>query len=75
MKLESRQVTFEDIGRQLLCFGKHESAAEVCERIDAVTAEGIQSAAKQALKSKLTMASFGDVSKIPYYDQIAKRFN
>jgi len=75
MKLESRQVVFEDIGRQLLCYGAHESAADLCKRIDAVTAEGIQKAAAKALKSKATVAAFGDVSAVPHYDTVASRFH
>jgi len=75
MKLESRQVLFEDIGRQILTYGKHESAADLCKRIDAVTPESIQKAAAKALKSKVTVSAFGDVSNVPMYDAIAARFN
>lgn len=74
MKIESRQVLFEDIGRQVLTLGKYESAAEVCKRIDAVTPESIHKAATKALKSKVTVASFGDVTNVPYYDDIAAKF-
>lgn len=74
MRLESRQATYEDLGRQLLCFGKYEPIEDICKRIDAITPASLQEAAKSALKSKLTMASFGDVSAIPYYEQVANRF-
>lgn len=74
MKLESRQVLFEDIGRQILTYGKHESAAELCARIDAVTPESLQKAAQKCLKSAATIASFGDVSAVPSYDAVANKF-
>lgn len=75
VKLESRVVTFEDMGRQLLTFGKHEEASDLVKKVDAITPEGIQKAAQSLLKSKLTMASFGNVERIPDYDQVASRFN
>jgi len=74
MKLESRQVLFEDIGRQILTYGKYESASDLCKRIDAVTENGIQAAAQKALKSVPTIASFGDVSTVPSFNDIANRF-
>jgi len=74
MKIESRQVLFEDIGRQLLTYGKYETPVDICKRIDAVTPEGIQKAAQKLLKSNLTLASFGDVSSVQQYDEVAKRF-
>jgi len=75
MKLESRQTLFEDLGRQILTYGKHEAAVDLCKRIDQVTPEGIQKAAAKAIKSKVTVASFGDVSAVPNYVDIASRFN
>ena len=74
MKLESRQVLFEDIGRQVLTYGKHESAADLCKRIDALTPQMLQKAAQKALKSKISLAAFGDVSAVPSYDAIQARF-
>lgn len=74
MKLESRQVLFEDIGRQILTYGKRESPADLCDRVDAVTAEGIQKAAQKALQSAVTVAAFGNVSAIPGYDVISNKF-
>uniref|UniRef100_A0A7S3UY37 Alpha-MPP n=1 Tax=Aplanochytrium stocchinoi TaxID=215587 RepID=A0A7S3UY37_9STRA len=74
MKLESRQVLFEDIGRQILTYGKRESPAELCARVDKVTPEGIQKIAKKALSSPVTVASFGNNSEIPAYEEIAKKF-
>lgn len=74
MKLESRQVLFEDIGRQILTYGKRESPTDLCARVDAVTAEGIQKAAQKALQSPVTVAAFGNVSAIPGYDVISNKF-
>jgi len=74
MNLESRNVLFEDIGRQLLTYGKIKSPVELCAAVDAITAEDMQKAAAKALQSPVTVAAFGDVSTIPSYDVIASRF-
>jgi len=75
MKLESRQTIFEDMGRQLLTYGHYEGPTELCARIDGVTAEGVMKAAKEALSSPLSMASFGDVSSIDSYQIVDKKFD
>ena len=75
MKVESRQAVFEDLGRQLLSYNKYEPVSKMVEDIDSVTPESIMKVAQKMLSSKLTMASFGDLSMVPVYDSIAKRFN
>ena len=74
MNLEIRQVKVEDIGRQLLTYGEHESAKDICAKIDAVTAEDVSNVLKEALKTPLTFAAHGDVSAIPNYHELSKRF-
>merc|ERR1712129_352229 len=41
-QLESRLIIMEDLGRQMLTYGKRESILEMCSKIDAVTADDIQ---------------------------------
>lgn len=74
MKLESRQVLFEDIGRQLLTYKKRETPEQLCQKVDAVTPDSLKKAAAKMLKTKPTVAAFGNISTIPKYDEIVKRF-
>jgi processing peptidase subunit alpha len=74
MNLESSAVLMEDLGRQTLVYGKREDPTELCKRIDAVTAAQVQAAAKAALATPVSVAAFGDVSALPSYEVIAKRF-
>jgi len=74
MNLESAPVLTEDLGRQMLVFGKREDPVELCKRIDAVTPEAVHKAAKQALSTPVSVAAFGDVSNLPSLQEIARRF-
>lgn len=74
MNLESRQVLFEDIGRQILSLGKREDPASLCERIDKVTASDVQKAVSKILSSPISVAAFGDVSKVPSTEALAAKF-
>ena len=48
-QLESRLILFEDMGRQVLTYGKREDAATTCAKIEAVTAQDIQKLAQDML--------------------------
>lgn len=74
MNLESRQVLFEDIGRQILSLGKREDPASLCEKIDKVTASDVQKAVAKILSTPISVAAFGDVSKIPSSDVLGSKF-
>lgn len=50
-QLESRLILFEDMGRQVLTYGKREDAATTCRKIDSVTAEDIQKLAREMLQN------------------------
>ncbi len=70
-QLESRMVLFEDIGRQILSYGYHESAEEICPRIDAVTAEDIMKLVQPTLETNPSLSAVGsDLSAIPSTDVI-----
>lgn len=72
MQLESRLVLCEDIARQFVTFGKRETPSDVCNKIDAVTAEDIIEIATNMLKSPPSIGCVGeDLSKLPTYQQIA----
>jgi len=74
MNLESKPIILEDIGKQVLCYGKRLTAAEVCSQVDKVTAADIDKVATQMLKTQLTYAAYGEVFSLPRYDQVAGFF-
>ena len=74
-QLESRLILFEDMGRQVLTYGKRESAQQTCEKIDAVTAEDIQHIVVEMLKSKPTLAATGShLEHLPSHEQVSRWF-
>lgn len=74
-QLESRLVLFEDIGRQILTYGKREDSHTMSEKIDSVTKEDIMVIARKAISSPPTLATVGDdISKVPPYEEVAAAF-
>ena len=74
MNLESKPIILEDMGKQMLCYGKRLTAAEVCAQIDSVTAADVQKVAKAMLGSQLSYAAYGEVHALPRYDQVSAFF-
>ena len=73
--LESHHMVFEDIGQQLLCDRTYISPAEVCERIDRVTAADIKRVAQLALANGPSIACIGeDISRVPDHKMIKSWF-
>ena len=70
MHLESRAMLLEDIGRQVLIYGKVETGRELCQRVDGVTADDVKRVAARLLKSKPSIAGVGHISHLPRYDAI-----
>lgn len=74
-QLESRLILFEDMGRQVLTYGKREDAATTCRKIDSVTAEDIQKLVQDMLLSPPTLAATGShLEKIQRYDDVCQWF-
>ena len=72
-QLESRLVLFEDIGRQILTYGKREGIGRTCERIDAVTKDDIMNIAKKALNKPPSISAVGeqqDLANVPTFDEV-----
>ena len=69
MNLESRMILYEDIGRQLLTYGRRDSPEHICQLIDQVTAQDIHKIAQQALKHPPSLVCYGDLSKFPSLEQ------
>lgn len=73
MNLESRMVVIDDIGRQILTYNEWK-LEQLMKALDEVSLEDITSTAQQLLSSPLTMATYGDVTKVPSYDSVSQRF-
>ena len=74
MQLESRAMRLEDIGRQVMTYGKYTTAAQLAEQVDAITAADLQRVAAAMIKTPLSFAGIGDLSYTPRYDLIQQRF-
>ena len=74
MNLESRAVVAEDIGRQVLTYGKRKPVAEFVDAIKALTPATMQAAVKRATATPLSMAALGDIAALPRYSEVAARF-
>ena len=72
MQLESRLVQCEDIARQFVTYGKRDSQASMCAKIDAVTAEDIMKVAQRMMQYPPAVGVVGnDLSHLPQYSAIA----
>jgi processing peptidase subunit alpha len=74
MQLEVRSLQVEDIGRQLMTYGKVLTAKELCAQIGAVTNADITRVSANMLKTPPSVAVLGNLNYAPRYDDIAKRF-
>lgn len=74
MNLESRHVVFDDIGRQVLGYGKVRSGDEWAAQIDAVTKEDLIRVATNMQKSSPTFVVRGDNSQVPYHPDLSANF-
>eukprot|EP00584_Thalassiosira_punctigera_P022120 CAMPEP_0172554550 /NCGR_PEP_ID=MMETSP1067-20121228/55223_1 /TAXON_ID=265564 ORGANISM="Thalassiosira punctigera, Strain Tpunct2005C2" /NCGR_SAMPLE_ID=MMETSP1067 /ASSEMBLY_ACC=CAM_ASM_000444 /LENGTH=575 /DNA_ID=CAMNT_0013342945 /DNA_START=93 /DNA_END=1820 /DNA_ORIENTATION=+ len=72
-QLESRLVLFEDIGRQILTYGKREDALTMCAKIDAVTKEDIQKVVHRAIEKPPTLSTVGiDIKNVPKVEEVTQ---
>lgn len=72
-QLESRLVLFEDIGRQILTYGKREDAATMCAKIDAVTKSDIQEVVRKAIEKPPTLSTVGiDIKNVPRVEEVTQ---
>jgi processing peptidase subunit alpha len=75
MNLESQGIVLEDLGKQVLCYGKRMNADDICKQIDALTAADLQKAAKAVISTPLTYAAYGETHALPRYDVVADAIN
>jgi len=74
MQLEQRALHMEDIGRQVLTYGKVQSGADIAQQIDAVTAADIKRVASNMLNTAPSVAANGTLDSLQRYDVLAKSF-
>lgn len=77
-QLESRLVLFEDIGRQILTYGKREDVKSMCDKIDAVTKQDIRRVAETMISKPPTLCIVGgekEVDMIYRWDEVKSWFH
>ncbi|CAD5165859.1 unnamed protein product [Musa acuminata subsp. malaccensis] len=74
LNLESRAIAVEDIGRQILTYGCRKPVDYFLRCLDELTLDDLTILAQKMLSSPLTMASWGDVDRVPSYASVAQRF-
>ncbi|MEM7444469.1 MAG: pitrilysin family protein [Pseudomonadota bacterium] len=73
MGLESTAGRCEQVGNQMLIFGRSLSVEETVAKIDAVDAQAVAKAATRLFTGKPTLAALGQIGKLESYDRIAAR--
>lgn len=72
MNLESKAIIAEDAGRQVMAFGERYSAEKLSHSIEKVQKEDIYRVVKRMLKSKPSIAGFGDLKHVPTVDTLTR---
>lgn len=75
MSLESSSARAEQLGRQMLIYGRPLDIDEVMGRIDAVDETAVRRAARRMLTTgKPSLAAIGPLARLESYDRVAARF-
>jgi len=74
MQLELRTAQVEDIGRQVLTFGRVDTVASLLARIDKVTVEDAERVVSSFLKGRPAMAAVGNIAHMPRFEEVEKVF-
>jgi processing peptidase subunit beta len=73
MGLDGHSNVAEDIGRQLLTYGRRMTAAEIFSRIDAISEADIKATAAQVINDKdHALAAVGGIHELPDYNWIRR---
>lgn len=69
---ENGESVIQDVGNQALLLGSVTSASQLAAAVDAVTTSQVQDAARKVASGKKSFAGYGNLSKTPYLDEVAK---
>jgi len=75
MGLESSMSRAEQLGQQLLVFGRPIPSAEIIAKVDAVDVETLRRVASDLFSSVPTVAALGPIAKLESFERIANRFS
>jgi processing peptidase subunit beta len=71
MQLDGTNAIAEDIGRQLISYGRRMTPAEIFMRIDAITPQDVMRVAQERLQDvDLSIAAIGPVEAFPDYNRV-----
>ena len=73
--LESTTQRIEQMGRQMMIFGRIKPVDELVQKVEAVDMNAIQNVALKILESLPTVATIGYMETIPNYEDIQKAFS
>lgn len=74
MTLESTSSRVEQIGRQILVYGRPLAMAELVEKIDAVGEKEVNEIAAKLLKKPMTLAGIGAMETVPDFEKVQDTF-
>lgn len=60
----------EDLGQQVLLKGSAESASALIAAVDSVSSSDVNNAARKVASGKLSLAAIGNISNVPFVDQL-----
>ncbi|MDH5410135.1 MAG: insulinase family protein [Alphaproteobacteria bacterium] len=75
MSLESTSARVEQIGEQMLVFGRPLPIDEIVARIDAVDIEAVRHVANRIFKGRPSLAAIGPLGRMMPYDSFAERLS
>ena len=74
MGLESTMGRAEQLGQQLLVYGRPVPVEEMVAKLDAVTPDRVAALADRLFTARPTLAAMGPLSRLEPFDRLARRF-